>query len=394
MRPEIEIYLLAMKPREVQNDQRMVELLGQDLDWQFFNLAAIAHKICPILSGELKRFPEYLDKTSMVREESSEIQRKAMMLTARLFRLQDALKAAGIQFVFVKGTAVAHLLYGTAVKQRSFCDIDFFISPKDAVRVREILANQGFLPNQMWCRCDHPDEFFTSDLFLRLAHEKEFVSSNGSFAVDLHWGAGAWFATGDQLMKRTIELNVNGHRLRTLEPNLHLVYLCAHAAKHDWSTLIWISDIAHALASKNIFDWRKVARISRALGLFKTVQLSMLLANQLLGAAIPQPFLPMSANLSSIASEIINRYDRVLPPLICWSQLPFWKRIWHVYDDKGQVMEQILSDLFKPTFNDWVRIKLPEPLYWMYGLIRPLSKVYFTGVNFLTGASQQKREHQ
>lgn len=390
MRPEIEIYLLAMKQKEVQDDQRLAELLQSDLDWPFFNLAAIAHKICPIVAGELKRFPEVFGDTRMIREESSEIQRKAMMLTARLFRLQESLQNAGIKFVFVKGTAVAHMLYRTAVKRRSFCDIDLFIAPKDAETVRELLSAQGFFPNQMWCRCEHPDQFFTSDLFLRLEHEKEFVSKNGSFAVDLHWGAGAWFATGSQLLKRTIELDVNGHKLRTLEPNLHLVYLCAHAAKHDWSTLIWISDIAHALGSEDIFDWRKVARISRALGLYKTVQLSMLLSQRLLCAKIPEPFLPIDTSLSSIADEIIERYDRELPPLVCWSQIPFWKRIWHVYDDKGQVVEQVLSDLFSPTFNDWVRVKLPAQLYWMYYLIRPAAKCYFTLVNLKSPDRQQK----
>lgn len=386
MRPEIEIILLALRGG-VDGDRqtRLTSLLARDLDWQFLSLAAIAHKVCPPLDVLLESHGIDPNLTALIRQESNEIQRKGMMLTARLFKLQAVLMESGIEFAFVKGAVVANLLYGT-VKKRAFSDIDLFVETRNVPRLAKILETEGFYPSPMWCRCPHPPEFFSSDEFVKLEHEKEYVSKNNSFAVDLHWGPGTWFATCAQMLKHSSEQEIAGHSVRTLEPNLHFVYLCAHAAKHDWDTLLWIADIACALQSEHIFNWRKVARLSRKLGLYGTVQTSVCLASRLLDAEIPAALLPVDQELEKIAGQIIGRYDGAVPPLVSKSKIPHWRRIWHIYDSKFQVAQQIALDLFKPTFGDWLRIKLPDSLFWLYYLTRPASKIYFSCKNALTNA--------
>lgn len=383
MRPEIEIILLALKS-ELNGEQetRLAGLLAGDLNWHFLSVAAIGHKVCPQLDSLFEKQHVDPNLTLLIRQESNEIQRKGMMLTARLFKLQTALVEAGIKFFFVKGAVISDLLYGT-VKKRAFSDIDVFISKDDVARVAQILEHEGFFPAPMWCQCTHPNEFFSSPNFVRLNYEKEFVSKNNSFAVDLHWGTGTWFATSEQMLRQTVQQKIAGHDVRTLKPDLHFIYLCAHAAKHDWDTLVWISDIARAINSEHIFNWRKVARLSKQLGLFQTVQTSALLANKLLDAKVPESLLPVNPDLQQVVSEIIGRYDRAVPPVVSFSKVPQWRRIARTYDSKMQVVRQIAIDLFKPTFSDWVRIKLPDSLFWMYSIIRPASKVYYSGRNAL-----------
>ncbi|MDZ4833401.1 MAG: nucleotidyltransferase family protein [Candidatus Melainabacteria bacterium] len=383
MRPEIEIILLALRG-DLDGDvaTRFTQFLAQDIDWHFLSIAAIGHKVCPPLDFLLEKHGVDHNLTGLIRQESNEIQRKSLMLTARLFKLQTILLESGIEFVFVKGIVISDLLYGT-VKRRAFSDIDIFVKSKDVPGLAQILEHEGFHPTPMWCRCDHPSQFFSSPTFLKLGYEKEYASSNNSFAVDLHWGPGTWFATCDQMLKHTAMQDIAGHTVRTLEPNLHFVYLCAHAAKHDWDTLIWISDFARALQSENIFNWRKVARLSRKMGLFGTVQTSVSLAHKLLGAEIPNELLPLDPMLEKVAFQIIGRYDRTVPPVVSFSKVPHWRRIWRTYDTKMQVAKQVASDLFKPTFSDWVRINLPDNLFWLYYLTRPASKVYFFSRNIL-----------
>ncbi len=383
MRPEIEIILLALRDElTVDQETRLARLLAGDIDWHFLSIAAIGHKVCPQLDSLFQKHHVDQKLTGLISQESSEIQRKAMMLTARLFKLQTALLEAGIRFVFVKGALISDLLYGT-VKKRSFSDIDVFVSQHDVPHVARILEKEGFFPSPMWCKCTHANEFFVSPSFLKLAYEKEFVSKNNSFAVDLHWGSGTWFATSEQMLRQSEEQQIAGHSIRTLKPDLHFVYLCAHAAKHDWDTLVWISDIARALNSEHKFNWRKIARLSKKLGLFQTVQTSVLLAQNLLDAKIPAALLPVNQGIERAVRDIIRRYDKAVPPVVSLSKIPQWRRIWHTYDSKTQVAKQIAIDLFKPTFSDWVRFKLPENLFWLYSITRPASKVYFTGRNAL-----------
>jgi hypothetical protein len=383
MRPEIEIILLALRS-ELNGDMetRFTQFLAQNIDWQFLSIAAIGHKVCPPLDFLLEKHGVDHNLTGLIRQESNEIKRKSLMLTARLCKLQTTLLEAGIDFVFVKGALISDLLYGT-VKKRAFSDIDIFVKSKDVPRLAQILEYEGFYPTPMWCQCEHPNEFFSSPMFLKLEHEKEYASKNNSFAVDLHWGTGTWFATCEQMLKHTAMQDIAGHTVRTLEPNLHFVYLCAHAAKHDWDTLIWISDFARGLQSENIFNWRKVSRLSRKMGLFGTVQTSVSLAHKLLGAEIPEELLPLDPRLEKVVAQVIRRYDGTVPPVVSFSKVPHWRRIWRTYDSKIQVAKQVAIDLFKPTFSDWVRIKLPDSLFWLYFLLRPASKVYYFSGNIL-----------
>lgn len=378
MRPEIEIILLALRDElNVDQETRLAKLLAGDLDWRFLSVAAIGHKVCPQLDSLFKKHHVEQKLTGLISQESSEIQRKSMMLTARLFKIQTVLLEAGIKFVFVKGALISDLLYGT-VKKRSFSDVDVFVRKDDVARVARILEHEGFFPSPMWCKCTHTQEFFVSPSFLKLSYEKEFVSQNNSFAVDLHWGSGTWFATCEQMLRQSEEQQIAGHNVRTLKPDLHFVYLCAHAAKHDWDTLVWISDIARALDSVHRFNWRKIARISKKLGIFHTVQTSVFIAHTLLDAKIPTALKPVNQDLERVAEDIIRRYDKAVPPVVSLSKIPQWRRDWHIYDSKAQVAKQVALDLFKPTFSDWVRLKLPENLFWLYSITRPASKLYFT----------------
>lgn len=391
MRPEIEIILLALR-RKLDSDMeaRLAVLLAQDLNWYFLSVAAVSHRVCPPLNELLERHHVNRELTVLIRQESNEIQRKSMMLTARLCKLQAALLEARLEFVFVKGALIANLLYGT-VKERAFSDIDVFVRRNDVPRLAQILEREGFYPSPMWCHCSHSNEFFTSPNFLRLNYEKEFVSKNNSFAVDVHWETGTWFATCDQMLQQTTQQAIAGHNVRTLKPDLHFIYLCAHAAKHDWDTLIWVCDIARALDSEQIFNWRRVARLSKKLGLLQTVKTSVLLAKLLLDAPIPTALLPINSDLETVSTEIIRRFDRVVPPVVSASQVPHWRRIWHTYDSKMQVARQIAIDLFKPTFSDWVRITLPDNFFWLYYVIRPVSKVYFFGQNTLKALASKNQ---
>ena len=101
--------------------------------------------------------------------------------------------------------------------------------------------------------------------------------SRASMPIDFDMGA---------LFHRAVTISVAGHPMKTPSLEDLLLVLSAHAAKHVWGRLIWLCDIAR-LISLPTLNWTWVGSQAQALGIGRIVNVTMHLANRLLGVAIP-----------------------------------------------------------------------------------------------------------
>src|ERR1039458_10511272 len=91
----------------------------------------------------------------------------------------------------------------------------------------------------------------------------------------------------EELMTRAGRTLVGECEMSSLAPEDSLLVLCLHAAKHLWTRLIWISDIAETLRTQTI-DYSLAFSQARTLGIARILGVSFWLVKNMLRAEIPK----------------------------------------------------------------------------------------------------------
>jgi len=112
----------------------------------------------------------------------------------------------------------------------------------------------------------------------------------------------AWFATGqivalDMKGQRVWERHLGreiapfdlvwGHSSSPVVFEDTLLLLCMHGAKHCWSRLAWICDLAELIGSRSNMDWDALVDRAAACGAERMLYLGLNLASDFLGAQLP-----------------------------------------------------------------------------------------------------------
>jgi hypothetical protein len=125
---------------------------------------------------------------------------------------------------------------------------------------------------------------------LRRGHERSFDGRAAKYLVELQWALLPNFYAVDlrvgELVERARQTLLSGCQAPCLSPEDSLIVLCLHAAKHLWTRLIWVCDIAESLRTQRIDD-SLVATRARELGVVRMLGVSFWLAQHLLCANLP-----------------------------------------------------------------------------------------------------------
>ncbi len=153
----------------------------------------------------------------------------------------DALDAAGVPFLVVKGPALVATLYAEP-SLRSYVDLDVCVRPIDLGRAVHALEAAGCpLVDANW------------PLLSRVRVHELRVGGPSGGGIDLHWALG--YGPTDQdtsppmqtLLDRSTVIEIGGREVRTLGPADTVAHLIVHAATSGGHRLIWVGDIAAAL---------------------------------------------------------------------------------------------------------------------------------------------------
>jgi hypothetical protein len=118
----------------------------------------------------------------------------------------------------------------------------------------------------------------------------EIIGPDRRVLVELHWAiTSASFPfrlDSAELGKRAETICLLGKPVRSLGPEDLLLILCVHGAKHHWSRLAWICDVAAVLRASSIV-WDCLMRQARQLGAMRMLGLGLRLPHELLGIDLP-----------------------------------------------------------------------------------------------------------
>lgn len=236
----------------------------------------------------------------------------------------DALGAAGIEAMLLKGTSLAARYYPAAAT-RPMVDIDILVPHDDAELAFAVLASDGWRPVKQTPAKD----------LVGYAHAVSFIRDQTN--LDLHWNA-LWpqrTADADRpFWQDARRIDHQGRTAWALAPSDELFHTCMHGARqsqnaYSWAPLPlirWITD-AFMIARRCDLDWARIAALAERYH----ARLHLRDAFRCLrhfGFAVPDALLAEWAQARSPADEL--HYELALTPrpprfFAALPRFQFWK---------------------------------------------------------------------
>jgi hypothetical protein len=305
---------------------------------------------------------------------------RSLLQARELLRVLAALEAAGVLAIPYKGLVLSELAYGD-LAMRQAGDIDLLVRSHEVPRAQAAVEKLGYTP----CLRLSAEQL---NRYLGVGYEMPFDFGNQRNLLELKWGILPRFYAVDFNMNAMFSEKISATfaetEIHALAPEDLFLVLCVHAAKHCWSRLIWLCDLAR-LGEMNL-DWARIADKARTLGITRIVRITLGLANQLLRAEIPSPRAldiagdPVAAGL---AAEVVNQI--VSGHAQAPESLAYFRQMMRVRERPSDRVRFALRLAFTPGPNEWNAIQLWGPLSPLYRIVR----VARLGARFARGGTWQ-----
>jgi len=370
LEPEWSVLLAACSViPATEKHRRLRSLLQQPIRWKFLLDLADRHGTSQLLHQSLAGIAESVpgDEMRSLQQSHQLNVHKALRLSGELIRVLDHLSSLRIEAIPYKGLALAETLYGDIALRQSG-DIDLLIRPQDFSRVREAVRELGFTPHTSLSEAQQC-------AYLESGYECSFDGTAGPNLLEVQWAIQPRFYAIDfdmpGLFQRAATVSVAGQSMRTLSNEDLFLVLSAHAAKHVWGRLIWLCDLARLMTLPNL-NWPWIASQARALGVARILNVSMLMANGLLGAGIPDAAsragLTGDAVTPSLAEEIQTYIVRETPYNVeSFAYFRLMMRLRERQADRRRFLQRLI---LTPGSGEWEAVELPAALFPLYRLVR------------------------
>lgn len=375
-RPEIELLLCCARTHiDTRTAERIKGLLLEPIDWQYLIRTALRHGVVPLLYRSLNSsFARTVPKTAkeQLRAHFHVNARKSLLFTGELLKLLNLFEAHAIKAVPFKGPVLAEVAYGNCLL-RQFSDLDILIHKADFARTKKLLASQGYKP---WKQLTESQE----DKHLQSEHAYTFVRNDSDVKIDLHWKiAQDHFAIrldSERLWERLETVSIAGRQVPSFSRQDMLLILCAHGSKHGWERLGWICDVAEMIRSHPRIDWNELMEQSLRMKTQRMLSLGLYMANNLLGAGLPEVVLQKVSSdpeLSSLALRVRERLQAEpdnMPDLV--DRTAFYIRMRERLRDRIPYLLFSLRRVVTPNSRDREFVHLPGSLSFLHLLLRPV----------------------
>jgi len=185
-----------------------------------------------------------------------------------------------------------------------------------------------------------------------------FVRTSAPLLVELHTEhTMRYFPLGlpiEDFFARRQLVSVDGHRIPALAIEDEVLLICIHGAKHLWERLSLVADVAAFVTRQTSLNWERTFAAARAVGAERMLHIGLLLAGNLLHAALPQH---VQARVQSdrSASHLAAKIATWLPSA-GQTQSGLFARALYRVRMRGNVvsgLSYLLRLTFSPTQEDW-----------------------------------------
>lgn len=357
------------------------DLSSPDLNWDHLVQTAEEHKVVPhiyraILESDQSHIPQESIDRLRANFDSNAFRNLAM--TGELLRLLQLFDTMGIPAIPFKGPVLSSYLYED-VSRREFLDLDILIPVERVAEVEGKLISRGYFQKREL----RPAE---EKAFIRYQHHYEFQNPDLGVNLEIHWRLSPRIYSLDlgstELFERAERFNFFGREVFSFSPEDLILILCEHGTRHYWGRLAWICDVASLAAAKRI-DWKASVRQAQDVGCERLLFLGLILARELLGAPITSEIAGLvekDRKAALLAEEAMTRLfkkrsltdgSEMGPPSNIGEELFYLQARERIRDRALYYLRRATY----PTEDDWEAVSLPEPLFSLYYLIRPLRMI-------------------
>ncbi|MGD0216778.1 MAG: nucleotidyltransferase family protein [Desulfobaccales bacterium] len=376
-RPEYEVLLHSLSQAQA-GDTRLGTALSRVADWESLQRLASKHCVFPSLYRRLAdTCPEAIPPEVLAgwRQLYLVHARRNLRLTGELLQGPALFESQGISAIPFKGPILAQEANGDPIL-RQFADLDILVSRKDIGKVKNLLLSQGYRPR-------YPLSPKQERLHLKYANEFTFEHPR-KVLLDVHWRFAAEYLGGgldpEEALARRVPVQILGKTVNTLNPEDNLLLLCQHGSFHSWATLSSVSDVAHLIHSQNNWDWPRLLQRAKDSGLRRQTLLGLSLARELLGAPVPPEVMEEADRDPSVVS--VCRWVAQNLRLRNGEEWGFLEQTSFYLQTRDSIKDRfryVWCHLAIPTVEDWRWVSLPDSLYGLYFVIRPL-RLAFQGL--------------
>jgi len=347
-------------------------LIRETIDWAYLIRASHRHGLLPILYKVLKtnyskKVPEEI--LDQIKDHFRNNALRNLFLTGELFNILDFFETNQIPAISFKGPVLATLAYGD-LALREFDDLDILVRKRDVLKAKTLLISKGYQPALNLSNIQEVT-------YLRSDCEFYFNRKTDGVQIEIHWEIApkcfSFQMDTKILWNRLKPVPIAGHEILTFLPEDLLLILCGHGSKHRWEQLKWILDIAALLNMHKDMNWDRVIKQSRQLRCERILLLGLFLVKDLLGAYLPVDVskkLGRDPAIKWLATKVRDHlFCEVKSSLELFETHLFYIKMREKMGDK---IRYFLHRYFTPNIEDWKFLRLPNSLFPLYFLIRPI----------------------
>ncbi len=343
-------------------------LLETPVEWEALLRLADRHGTSSLLYQNLSRLSGMVPSAvlaSLVQRYERNVH-KSLFLARELIRILDCLDTIGVDVMPYKGVVLSEVYYGDMALRQSG-DMDLFVRKHDVARIKSAVSELGYTP-----RAPIPAD--AEAHYIASGYECTFDSSAGQNLLELQWALQPRFYAVDYdmdgLFERAVNVTVAGRGVKTPSPEDLLLVLSVHAAKHVWGRLIWLCDIAQIVKLDSV-NWDWVQARAREVGIERILGITLLLANRLLAAAIPEP-VRKSLLGDSEAQDFANEIVTAVAAGVSYEeqQVSYFRLMMRLRERRADRLRFLGRLTFTPGPGEWKSVRLPKVLFPLYPLVR------------------------
>jgi hypothetical protein len=280
----------ARTRRKPADEQRLVELLREPLDWERLWRLGHMHDVLPLLAASLRPLASQAPIPAAWLERAQRRFYATLLrntaLADELARVCAALSAAGVAAIPVKGVVLGETVYGN-LALRPAADLDVLVRPHDLPAARATLRALGYgqRAEPLFAELHHP------------YHDPQYFhpAAGGEICLELHWALWAarfFHLSADALWERASASRLRGAEVRLLSPEDTLLHLAIHRSRSALR-LRFLCDVAELLRlHAGVLDWDYLVGQATAAGARTALFFALALPVDLLGAPLPAEVLP------------------------------------------------------------------------------------------------------
>ena len=366
--PEWDLLLAASSADAGSALDRIQRLLEKPVDWEMVLRLADNHGASSLLYQNLLPLGNMVPSPALasLRQRYEGNIHKSLFLTRELIRIVDWLERLGIDAVPYKGVVMSEVYYGDMALRQSG-DMDLFVRKRDVGRIKSALRDLEYTT-----RLVIPDEVLED--YIAAGYEWTFDSPAGPNLLELQWALQPRFYAVDfdmdGLFERAVKVTIAGRSVKTPSPEDLLLVLAVHAAKHVWGRLIWLRDIAQILKVENL-NWDRVRARTREFGIERILRVTLLLANRLLGTAIP-PAAESGVLADQAARGLADEIAEALAAGVSYDtgKTSYFRLMMRLRERRADRVRFLARLAFTPGPGEWEAVRLPGALVPLYRVVR------------------------